>query len=65
MHDISIMLHESPCKYWKTCCMSQICCMQHISSSNPLYIGRVVHCYMLDESICHFRGAESILSLLF
>ena len=23
------------------------------------------HCYMLDESICHFRGVGSILSLLF
>ena len=23
------------------------------------------HCYMLDESICHFRGVRSILSLLF
>ena len=22
---------------------------------NPLYTGRLFHCYMLDESICHFR----------
>ena len=25
----------------------------------------VFHCAMLDESICHFRGAGSIFSLLF
>ena len=28
----------------------------------PLYTGRLFHLYMLDESICHFRG---ILSFLF
>ena len=27
--------------------------------------GRLFHCYMLDESICHFGGVRSILSLLF
>ena len=32
---------------------------------NPLYIGGIFHCYMLDESDCHFRGVGSILSLLF
>ena len=32
---------------------------------DPLYTGGLFHCYMLDESICHFMGAESILSLLF
>ena len=32
---------------------------------NPLYTGRLFHCYMLVESICHFRGVMSILSLLF
>ena len=31
----------------------------------PLYTGRLFHCYMLGESICHFRGVMSILSLLF
>ena len=31
---------------------------------NPLYTGGLFHCYMLDESICHFRGVWSILSLL-
>ena len=29
---------------------------------NPLYTGRLFHCCMLDESICHFRGVGSILS---
>ena len=33
--------------------------------SNPLYTGRLFHCYILDESICHFNGVGSILSLLF
>ena len=28
-----------------------------------LYTGRLFHCYMFDESICHFRGVGSILSL--
>ena len=32
---------------------------------NPLYTGRLFYCYMLDESICHFRGIRSILSLVF
>ena len=30
---------------------------------NPLYTGGLFHCYMLDESICPFRGVWSILSL--
>ena len=30
---------------------------------NPLSTGRLFHCYMLDESICHFRGVGSILSV--
>ena len=32
---------------------------------NPLYTGRLFHCYMLDESICHFRGVWTIMLLLF
>ena len=28
---------------------------------NPKYTGKFCHCYMLDESICHFRGVGSIL----
>ena len=36
-----------------------------IITHNPLYTGRLFHCYMLDESICHFRGVRSILLLLF
>ena len=32
---------------------------------NPLYTGRLFHCYMLDTSSCHCRGVRSILSLLF
>ena len=34
------------------------------SAVNPLYTGRLFHCYMLDESLCHFRGVRSTLSLL-
>ena len=30
-----------------------------------LFAGRLFHWYMLGESICHLRGVESILSLLF
>ena len=29
-------------------------------SVNPLHTGGLFHCYMLDESICHFRGVGSI-----
>ena len=36
-----------------------------VQGINPLYTGRLFHCYMLDKSICHFRGFESISSLLF
>ena len=32
---------------------------------NPLYTDGLFHSYMLDESIFHFRGIGSILSLLF
>ena len=32
---------------------------------DPLYTGRLFHSFSLDESICHFRGVGSILSLLF
>ena len=35
------------------------------SSINPWYTGRLFHCYILDESICHLRDVRSILSLLF
>ena len=30
---------------------------------NPFYTDRLFQCYMLDESICHFRGVKSILLL--
>ena len=36
-----------------------------ISKVKPLYTVGLFHCYMLDESICHFRGVRSILLLLF
>ena len=29
-----------------------------ILAFNPLYIGELFHCYMLDESICHFGGVD-------
>ena len=32
---------------------------------HSLYTGGLFHCYMFDKSICHFRGAGSILWLLF
>ena len=32
---------------------------------NPLFNGRLLHCYMLDASTCHLRGVWSILSFLF
>ena len=35
------------------------------STLNPFYTGGLFHCYMLDESICHFRVVGSILSLSF
>ena len=41
---------------------SQISDCHHL---NPLYTGRLFHCYTLDEYICHFGGVGSILSLLF
>ena len=34
------------------------------SHFNPLYTGGLFHCYMLDESICHFRGVGSVLLIL-
>ena len=32
---------------------------------NPLYTDRLFHCYVLDKSVCNFRGVGSILSLYF
>ena len=32
---------------------------------NQLYTGELIHYCILDESICHFRDVESIVSLLF
>ena len=34
-------------------------------SINPMYTGGFFHCYIMDESICHFMGVGSILSVLF
>ena len=34
-------------------------------SFTPLYTDGLLHCYMLDESIRHFRGVGSTLSILF
>ena len=33
-------------------------------SLNPLFAGELFHCYMLEESTCHFRDVRSILLLL-
>ena len=35
-----------------------------VQARNPLYTGGLFHSYLLDESICHFRGVRSILSVL-
>ena len=35
------------------------------STLNQLYNGGLFHCYMMDESICHFRSDGPILLLLF
>ena len=32
---------------------------------NPLYTGGLFHCYMLNESTCHFRGVRSNLLLFY
>ena len=32
---------------------------------SPLYTDGLFHCYMLDESICHFRGVGTVVLLLF
>ena len=32
---------------------------------NPLYTGGLFHCYVFDESICHFRVVRSILLLFY
>ena len=37
--------------------------IQRNLQSNPLYTGRLFDCYMLDKSICYFRGVGSILLL--
>ena len=31
-----------------------------VGSLNPMYTGRLFHCYILDESIYHFRDVMSI-----
>ena len=44
---------------------SKACKQVRWQSFNPLYTGGLFHCYILDKFICHFRGVESVLSLLF
>ena len=39
--------------------------MAVLLSLTLLYTGGLFHCYMLDKSICHFKGVQSILLLLF
>ena len=36
----------------------------HRRAMYPLHTGGLFHCYMLDESICPFKGVGSILSVL-
>ena len=46
--------------------LSKLSCKQtSLVHFNPLYTGRLFHCYMMDKSICHFRGVGYILSLSF
>ena len=57
--------------------LSQNCCcifnahVSHLGVGRPvrnrnlLYTGGLFHCYILNESICHFRVVGSILALLF
>ena len=45
--------------------MGNITCFELNEKFNPMYTGGLFHCYMLDESISHFRGIRSILSLKF
>ena len=40
-------------------------CFYLTLSLNPLYTAGLFHCYMLDDSICHFRAVSSKLLLLF
>ena len=42
--------------------------MGHLSSHDcftHLCTAGLFHCYLLDEALCHFRGARSVLSLSF
>ena len=32
---------------------------------NPLFTGRLFHCYLFDKSVCHFKDVGTILLLLF
>ena len=38
----------------------QINCIsfKSIPPFNPMYTGRLFHCYMLDKSVCHFWGCQ-------
>ena len=41
----------------------RLCCLT-TCAINPLYTGGLFHCYILDESVSHFRSVGSVLSLL-
>ena len=42
-------------------CYSNVAKILILEVFNPLYASRLFHCYIIDESICHFRGIRSIL----
>ena len=46
------------CQEIVMCSLDLYCLLMVLNTSvlNPLHTGRLLHCYMLDESICHFRG---------
>ena len=44
---------------------SEQCCDCLFASLGPIYTGELFQIFILDESICHFRGVGSILLLQF
>ena len=45
-------------KFWKHCHFHYCFPFSRYYTLNPLYNGKLYHCYILDKSICHFRGCQ-------
>ena len=62
---IKDLLHECYMIFMSYAKQSLIMLIKCHNNINSLYTGGLFHCYIMDKTICQFRGVRSILWLLF